>query len=362
MTLPSLRISPDAQIHSMIHTGVPTKMTRVFPYEQWASQTSSEEESNISTSHNMPYNTHNHKPSATSFPFRRRLQSLPLDSEITDGVGEMCLGHSGPPEDGKKHGGIRGLFRKASISLKNRQRRHSHAVEDRPQTAWNKLRSAASFQRHSKFLPAHFDTEGPFDSHEELLSPIPGNGSAPPIIPHGFGGAAARATAAAQNEYFGRNRQLLLAEDQLGDRESGIGIAVTNADPVEYAQAVVISDISRVDFISRIPAELGIQILSHLDQETLRNASKVSRHWAQISKSQHVWREVFMREQTKTYATSKPVALGSGLGLPEFKTDTDWKDLYRIREQLHQNWKKGYAEAIYLNGHLDSIYCVQFDE
>ena len=127
-------------------------------------------------------------------------------------------------------------------------------------------------------------------------------------------------------------------------------------------QYVVSSDISRVDFIASLPVELAIQILAHLNQETLRNAALVSRRWFEVSETPQIWREVFVRQQTKTYATSKPVAFGAGVGLPRFMPDNDWKDLYRIRHQLEQNWIAGTAEAIYLNGHLDSIYCVQFDE
>jgi len=197
------------------------------------------------------------------------------------------------------------------------------------------------------------------DSAEELLAPVPGNGLAPPIIPLGSGGAAARATAAAQNEYFGRHRQLFLAEDQQNDGESGIGIAVTTvAEPVQYQD----TSISRVDFTTILPFELCIQILSHLDHHALINALKVSKNWAKVASSQHIWREAFLREKSKTFAMSKPVEPGTGLGLPPLRADFDWKDLYRIRQQLEQNWMDGKAEPVYLNGHLDSIYCVQFDE
>ncbi|KAE8451969.1 hypothetical protein EG329_002133 [Mollisiaceae sp. DMI_Dod_QoI] len=300
-------------------------------------------------------------------PFRKRLQSLPLDGrnpELAEDIQMLSLNGNAPATEGKKVGGLRGLLRKASISIKNRQRRHSHAVEERPQTAWRKLKTATSFHRHSRILPTTFDyEEGPFDSHEELFSPIPGNGNAPPIIPRGYGGAAARATAAAQNEYIERNRMFLFPDDQIGENESGIGIAVTTAEQVEqYVVETASSDISRVDFVGVLPAELAIQILAHLDHETLRNAARVSKKWSQVARSQHIWREVFLREQTKTFATGKPLELGAGLGLPGFRPDNDWKDLYRIREQLRRNWKTGAAEAAILIGHLDSIYCVQFDE
>nr|ANM86684.1 F-box and WD40 domain protein [Cladonia uncialis subsp. uncialis]AUW30870.1 putative F-box and WD40 domain protein [Cladonia uncialis subsp. uncialis] len=36
--------------------------------------------------------------------------------------------------------------------------------------------------------------------------------------------------------------------------------------------------------------------------------------------------------------------------------------MWRARSALEQRWKDGYAAAIYLEGHSDSVYCVQFDE
>jgi F-box and WD-40 domain protein 1/11 len=339
-------------------------MTRVFPIEEWAPAQELQTPSNSSLS---PNDTDDSTKSLPLPPFRKRLQSLPLagsvgrDSEVAERVQNMGFGDT-TQEDEKKPGGLRGLLRRASVSIKNRQRRHSHAVEERPHTAWHKLKTATSFHRHSRFLPSTFDEEDAYESHEMHLTPIPGNGNAPPIIP-GCGGAAARANAAAQNEYLEHNRQLLFPEDQLGDRESGIGIAITAVDQMEgYVDHSICSEISRVDFVAALPVELAIQVLAHLDQKTLRNALAVSKKWHEILQSQHIWREVFLREQTKGYATSKPTALGAGLGLPSFKHELDWKDLYRIREQLNKNWGSGVSESVYLNGHLDSIYCVQFDE
>lgn len=336
-------------------------MARVFPIEEWAPAQEPRTSTNIYRTTLDSYGVTN--PMAT---FRKRLQSMPLvprEEELASGMQELSLGcHENLELEGRKQGGLRGFIRKASFSMRARKRRHSHVqtTAERPQTAWGKLRTVTSFHRHSRLMAPSFDHDGPFDSHEELLSPIPGNGSEPPVIPRGYGGAAARATAAAQNEYFGRNRQFLMAEDHLGDRESGIGIAITTADTVASADDVSSNGISRVDFIHRLPAELGIQILKHVDQETLRNAALVSRRWRTVSDTDDIWKSVFLREQTKTYATSQPVPLGAGLGLPS--KASDWKDLYRIRENLRQNWVAGTAEAIYLHGHMDSIYCVQFDE
>jgi F-box and WD-40 domain protein 1/11 len=239
------------------------------------------------------------------------------------------------------------------------------AVEERPQTAWHKLKTATSFSRHSKFLPIRYDPDAEDSGasggyQDEWLSPIPGINGEPPFIPRG--GAAARATAAAQNEWLGRSRGFLFTEDPFEDQESGIGISVNAPELAPTTDVVASGSISRVDFISYLPTEIAIQILAYLNQTSLRQAAMVSRRWATVTSSEHVWREVFLREQRKTYATSEPLALGAGLGLPTFKPDHDWKDLYRIKNQLERNWVQGTAESVYLNGHLDSIYCVQFDE
>lgn len=36
--------------------------------------------------------------------------------------------------------------------------------------------------------------------------------------------------------------------------------------------------------------------------------------------------------------------------------------MWRARKALNRRWKNAYAAAIYLDGHSDNVYCVQFDE
>ncbi|RKF75074.1 Beta-TrCP [Golovinomyces cichoracearum] len=287
-------------------------------------------------------------------------------------VDPYCLTQSEKRDGRRPSGGIRGLIKKASESFKNR-RRHLHEHEIRPLTAWGRLKSATGIHPRSRSQSALSQLS--FSENERLNSPVPGNGNQPPKIPHGLGGSAARAAAAAENRFIplintqnnntSRSLHYFHTGEQQEDRESGIGIAVT-ATSLNRAENIdlptISSEISRVDFISNLPSELAIQILVNLDQTTLRNIAAVSKQWLKISQTQCIWREVFLREQTKTYASSRPIPLGAGLGLPLSSPSTDWKDLYRIREQLKQNWMRGTAEAVYLNGHLDSIYCVQFDE
>jgi F-box and WD-40 domain protein 1/11 len=358
------------------HTDRHNKMTRIFPIKEWAP--SFTDNSRISTSGlSTTYSTagfaaedvFEEKSSAPPLSrSRRRLSYMGLgkDVDLSGGFEQISLRstnqvQNAEKQDAKKqHGGLRTLFRRASVSLQ--KRRHSHAsptMEERPQTAstWHRLRQATSFNRHSKCFPAGpcFDEDFSTDT-SETLSPIPGFGGAPPIIPHGHGGQAARANAAAQNEMmFGRYRQL----GQLEDQESGIGIALTVADSVASGRD---ASISSVDFITALPVELAIQILARLDHTVLVRASRVSKRWQALLNSSHIWREAFIREKSKTYAMSRPAQLGAGLGLPAFRSDHDWKDLYRIKQELERNWLEGATEPIYLNGHTDSIYCVQFDE
>lgn len=192
-----------------------------------------------------------------------------------------------------------------------------------------------------------------------VAKPIPGNGKEPPIIPRGHGGAAARATAAAQNEFYGRTRYLQTEERQV-DRESGVHISL---DPTVLAPYQAPDDtISRVDFVKILPPELVSQIFSHLDLPSLMSVELAAKHWIHAARDSIVWRDVYCREKSRTYAMGRDVAPGSGLGVPAVRGEKDWKKVYKVRQQLEKNWAEGNSKAVYLNGHQDSIYCVQFDE
>lgn len=254
-----------------------------------------------------------------------------------------------------------------------------HAIN----ATWHRLRKATSTSfRQSRLcndlaLPPHDQSYLPSD---ELPSPYPrpGLGNEPPIIPRNSGSGARAAVAAWQQDVFStalpiRNKRLTLDSAQ-NDRESGIGIAVTSSDSmaddahdlemVTADGAVLLSGCapSRIDFIHHLPTELAIQVLAHLDASGLATASLVSRTWRQVVCTQHIWRESYLREKTGTYATSEPIAPGTGLGIPMVQPHIDWKDAYRATEELAKRWKQGKATSIYLNGHSDSIYCLQFDE
>ncbi|KXJ94270.1 quinon protein alcohol dehydrogenase-like superfamily [Microdochium bolleyi] len=277
---------------------------------------------------------------------------------------------------------FKGKIRRASLSLmkgfnQRRGRRSSEpAVEGynlQPSTSsstWTRLRSATTF-RHSKLLlskqPSLDPVYAQLESSYVTDLPIPGNGAAPPIIPANTG-AAAKAAAAMQNEYlaFERLRQEEGWQPMEGvhnDSESGIGINLTPSDSDVDLVSEMDFSVPRTDFIAHLPVELVVQVLSYLDAAQLNTAARVSRRWYQTVMDQHIWRQSFLREMTQTYATGNNAQPGTGCGVPPIRQGSDWRRIYQARHELERQWKtQKQARATYLNGHLDSIYCLQFDE
>ena len=333
-----------------------------------------------------------------SFPWPRPKPSLLFADNhglsqhaVGSPIDDTCDAGNHVPAAGERYGprsnttGLKGLMRRASVSIKGIvHRRPSAAAEDasrppraapfgRPATSQpgRRLRQATSYGNTRAFYGLDY-THEPLATDERPIhtsySPKPGIGLGPPIIPENTG-AAAKASAAMQNEFLARQNphNLWLStsiSDDGNDRESGIGIAVTGPE-LESDNARDDSsqqDISKIDFISHLPTELAIHILAYLDAATITNASLVSRSWKQISSNNHIWRESFLREMTSAYATSQPVQPNRGLGIPAHLPSSNWKEIYRAKQELNHRWKVGKARSVYLGGHSDSIYCVQFDE
>ncbi|KAK2616514.1 hypothetical protein QQS21_000557 [Conoideocrella luteorostrata] len=300
----------------------------------------------------------------------QHMQDVAVDDSYDGSEHFYGLNHN---KGNRASGSFKGIMRRASMSLKGIvHRRPSIAAADpihergpydeRPTTShgpWNRLRQAASFR-------SFYDLDMHRDSYNQHFL-VPGAGQEPPVIPH-HTGAAAKASAAMQNEFFARQRWLSTnSSDDGNDRESGIGIALTRPsvdlesvkDDSAFNQD---PNISRVDFVSALPMELAIHALAHLDAPALAKASAVSRRWYSTIANRHIWRESCLRETTATYATSQPVQPNTGMGIPKVLPAIDWKAVYRTKLELNKRWRDGKASPCYLSGHKDSIYCLQFDE
>ncbi|KAK2743657.1 hypothetical protein FQN57_004766 [Myotisia sp. PD_48] len=200
----------------------------------------------------------------------------------------------------------------------------------------------------------------------------------PPLAEELSGGAAARAAAAAQNEmvkieklesnkdserdFFEMDahfQEMKLTAKVSLDSESGIEINLQDStDGTEDD-----SDFVRKDPVGALPAELMANILSFLDVDSIKNAELVSRSWNIQASSRHVWRDVFYNKYRDSRGLDKLPARGQRpMGLGARVPHRDWKKIYAVRHNLENRWKEGKAAAIYLQGHQDSVYCVQFDE
>ncbi|MCJ1382663.1 hypothetical protein MMC17_005776 [Xylographa soralifera] len=182
------------------------------------------------------------------------------------------------------------------------------------------------------------------------------------------GGAAARAAAAAQNEIL-ESARFSTAQDNLrliqpkvsNDSESGIGIDLReSSDDMDLTLPIMRTDPSLI-----LPEELLAHVMSFLDADSLMKAELVSHRWNSTASSYHTWRDIFGREYGLEISSSPGKASLShigGMGLGKRRPDQDWKQMWKVRKALQARWSHARAAAIYLEGHRDSVYCVQFDE
>ncbi|EED19974.1 F-box and WD40 domain protein, putative [Talaromyces stipitatus ATCC 10500] len=274
-----------------------------------------------------------------------------------------------------RHGvdGLRALGRRLSVTIRGKGpkhnlhvpsesdryidgEKHSGAVpEGRHRNAWFKghsinrrpsLHSVSAL--HSFYAPT-----------ANVANFIPGMGFEPPVFSNDLSsGAAARAAAAAQNEMA--KRSISLGDSKIFDSESGIGIDLRDRSDLSDCETVVV----RLDPVAYLPAELISHIFSFLSPASLVQLEAVSKSWNKAASSHHVWRNVF--RQTYGYKlseSSSPAARKTpSAGLGKILPNQDWKKMAMVRKSLDQRWKSGKAAAIYLKGHTDTVYCVQFDE
>lgn len=312
---------------------------------------------------------------STSAPWHRRPKSLVLDEhDFPRRLSELAIedGHH-DNEAPKSADSLKGKIRRASLSLKGivrRDRRGSEPVTDghnaRPTTshkAWHKLRQAASFRHSRTSYGNHGNLETIYSPVETDFPrfPVPGNSLAPPFIPR-HTGAAAKASAAWQNEHARFYQDAVSFPESQNDRESGIGIPLASTSQINVPMEQGASVIKR-DFITQLPSELAVQILSYLNAAQLVNASMVSRDWFAAIQDQYIWRQSFLSTKTSTFATGLSIQPGTGAGVPTIRPGNNWRKIYRAREELDKRWRMGkQACAVFLNGHMDSVYCQQFDE
>ena len=172
-------------------------------------------------------------------------------------------------------------------------------------------------------------------------------------------GAAARAAAAALNESDPGRYLKAMESSVTRDTESGVGIDMREeSDEMPRSEFPVV----RKDPFTVLPPELMSLVLSFLDAPSLMSSELVCHRWHASASSRVAWKHCFIQEAhgASPIQVDKRHLLGNGIGKPF--PDQNWKTLWMTRQALKQRWAESRAAAIYLEGHRDSVYCVQFDE
>jgi len=107
------------------------------------------------------------------------------------------------------------------------------------------------------------------------------------------------------------------------------------------------------DFISYLPMEVSVEILSHLDPLSLCRAAMVSKKWRALVSDDKIWRVL-----TERFHFDFP---RNWLHVPTFS----WKEFFKGKYRIHLRWMKGGLSTIqqHLPGHVNGVVtCLQFDD
>jgi F-box and WD-40 domain protein 1/11 len=243
----------------------------------------------------------------------------------------------------------------------------AEAVSTRPRSRPWHIRTPSTRRRPSLPLLNAIQLQPWPVNDTPVETPLPRSRGHPVLSDLVYGGAGARASAAAQNERYQAHRETPLPpyeprkETVTGDSESGIGIGL-ELQSSRGASSVRSHPVTQ-DPCDVLATELLENIFSYLDVGSLLQASLVSPRWHQLYQSHAVWKNVFIRD----FAPKQPMPFWEGQvrhlpGMGKNRPGQDYQQLYKVRKQIDKRWADGEAAAIYLNGHKDSVYCVQFDE
>ena len=154
------------------------------------------------------------------------------------------------------------------------------------------------------------------------------------------------------------------------------GILSTSCFPQLSYISSLVTHMIKIDFISILPQELSLKILSYLDCQSLCNATRVCRKWQKLADDDRVW--YHMCEQ---HIDRKCPNCGWGLPLLHMKrariqqnstgssskadiqpqTTRPWQVIYRDRFKVESNWRKGHCRIQEFKGHMDGVLTLQFN-
>ncbi|KAI1770080.1 sulfur controller 2 [Hypoxylon cercidicola] len=169
----------------------------------------------------------------------------------------------------------------------------------------------------------------------------------------------------------------------------------------------------RIDFLTVLPNELSYRILRYLDTTSLCRAAQVSQHWRKLANDDVIWHRMceqhinkrcsqcgwslpllqrqgrLARPQNLDISKSSPQNCAPSRGVGGLEAEAavlhshnsltnppakrqrmldstchprqtrSWKEVYRERFKVGLNWKYGRYKTMVLEGHTDSVMCLQ---
>ncbi|KAL5520636.1 hypothetical protein ACEPAF_2637 [Sanghuangporus sanghuang] len=150
-----------------------------------------------------------------------------------------------------------------------------------------------------------------------------------------------------------------------------------------------------MDIIGCLPNEVALSIFASLDLRSVLACRSVSKQWKMLADDSLVWRSLFYREieekgwrinekkarlliaeqqdQSNSAARSRLLSIASvatrntteSPGRPGLMRLAplayDWAQLYRTRAELDRRWLSSEPRTTRIAGHVDSVYCLEFD-
>ncbi|ORZ18564.1 WD40-repeat-containing domain protein [Absidia repens] len=116
------------------------------------------------------------------------------------------------------------------------------------------------------------------------------------------------------------------------------------------------NEVQAIDFLTELPVEISQLVLAYCDPDTVVMASYVSRHWYMLCNDTPLWKTIYQERY----------GLPTNLSLTAFSMNTmavrNYKRMYQSKTLLEHRWRHGKHQTHCIQGHGDSIYCVQFDK
>ncbi|XP_043224950.1 F-box/WD repeat-containing protein 7-like isoform X2 [Amphibalanus amphitrite] len=147
--------------------------------------------------------------------------------------------------------------------------------------------------------------------------------------------------------------QRLCALDQLLD--------VSDSAQVRHMMQVI-KPLFQRDFISLLPRELALHVLSFLPAGDLLRAAQTCRSWRQLAEDNLLWREKCRELQVDD--PQELIAFRRRHAISSEPDSSVWKQAYIRRMRIEANWRsRELPEPKVLNGHDDHVItCLQFSE